>query len=40
MTVPYIIMGAHGGIGWRLTEMLADEGHSVFATARDEKTRG
>ena len=38
MHAPYIIMGAHGGIGWRLTEMLADDGHSVFASARDEQT--
>ena len=38
MTAPYIVMGAHGGIGWRLTEMLADDGHHVFATARDEHT--
>lgn len=38
MTAPFIIMGSHGGIGWRLTEKLADDGHSVFATARDEQT--
>lgn len=38
MTKKYIITGAHGGIGSRLTEMLAKDGHSVFATARDETT--
>lgn len=38
MSAPYIVMGAHGGIGWKLTEMLADEGHNVYATARDEQT--
>jgi len=31
-------MGAHGGIGWRLTEMLADKGETVLATARDKDT--
>jgi NAD(P)-dependent dehydrogenase (short-subunit alcohol dehydrogenase family) len=38
MTAPYIILGAHGGIGWRLTEMLADDGHEILATARDAST--
>lgn len=38
MTATHIIMGAHGGIGWRLTEMLADKGETILATARDKET--
>lgn len=38
MTGSYIIMGAHGGIGWRLTEILADSGKTVLATARDKSS--
>lgn len=38
MTAPYIIIGAHGGIGEALvTELLAD-GRHVIATARDPST--
>lgn len=36
MAASHIIMGAHGGIGWRLTEMLADKGETILATARDD----
>lgn len=35
MTAPIIVMGAHGGIGWRLCELLGDEDIPVLATARD-----
>lgn len=38
MTAPFIIMGAHGGIGGRLTEILAGDEHTILVTARDKKT--
>lgn len=38
MTAPYIIIGAHGGIGEALAKNLLDRGHSVVATARDPST--
>ena len=38
MTTPYIIMGAHGGIGETLSQSLAHNDHQVFATARDAST--
>lgn len=37
-TPPYIVIGAHGGIGDALAQQLLQEGHSVVATARDAST--
>src|SRR6056297_4170687 len=36
MSAPIIILGAHGGIGEALARRLADQGHELFLTARDE----
>ena len=38
MNKPFLVIGAHGGIGWRLVELLADDGLSVIATARNKDT--
>jgi NAD(P)-dependent dehydrogenase (short-subunit alcohol dehydrogenase family) len=38
MTAPYIILGAHRGIGHQLATQLLEAGESVFATAQDEST--
>lgn len=38
MTAPIVIMGAHGGIGEALTQMLDKQGESLFLTARDADT--
>jgi len=38
MTHPFIIMGAHGGIGHQLASNLSANGRNVFATARDAST--
>ena len=36
MSAPIIILGARGGIGEALARRLADQGHELFLTARDE----
>ena len=36
MSAPIIILGAHGGIGEALARRLADQGHELLLTARDE----
>lgn len=38
MSAPFIIMGAHGGIGQALAGILLDRGDSVFATTRNAET--
>jgi len=38
MSAPVIILGAHGGIGEALARRLADQGHSLFLTARDKES--
>lgn len=35
MTKPYVIMGANGGIGEKLSQILSEQGESLFLTARD-----
>lgn len=38
MPKPIIVMGAHGGIGESLVEFLVEQGHIVYASARNKET--
>jgi len=38
MSAPYLIFGAHGGIGEALARRLSAAGHALFLTARDRQS--